>query len=261
MNCDEVRDELDASALGALDDDEARAVAAHLAVCPECRRLAEEAAVAAHALLLALANGSPLTPPERLKARVLGAVTGAAVSAPVAQPREAGGLRTLTARQRWRWAAGAAAVLIVAVSVGWSVRLSSALDRERATRERIESFYSRQQELVLEVVDSPKTTKQILRPPTGESGAYGKLFTRPDLPDVVVMAARLPAPPDGQTYHLWLTSNGAAIDAGPLAVDDLGFGLVTLNADRPDPRYEAAEVRLQPAGTVVLTWSAAPANG
>jgi anti-sigma factor RsiW len=289
MHCDEVRDALDAYALGALDD-ELRAVEAHLAICPDCRRLAAEGAVAAHALPLALAGASPLVPPAEMKARVMGAVAGTAEMVPAPDqlgpvPPDVGGgeattlsplsqsgkpgsgkLRTFPVGNRWRWVA-AAAVLIVAASVVWSVRLSSALDRERATRERVETFYSRQQELVLEVVDSPKTTRQVLKPPTADSDAYGKLFTRPDLPDVVVMVARLPVPPEGQAYHLWLTSGGATVDAGALAVDEQGFGLLTLKADRPGPTYEAAELRLQTAGstqaggTVVLRWNAAPANG
>jgi hypothetical protein len=166
----------------------------------------------------------------------------------------------LLIRDHCLWAA-AAAVLIIVASVAGSVRLSSALDRERATRERVEAFYSRQQELVLEVVDSPKTSKLVLRPQADGSDAYGKLFTRTDLPDVVVMAARLPVSA-GQTYHLWLTSGGKTVDAGTLPVDDQGFGLLTFKADQAGPTFDAVDLRLQdsesttPAGTVVLHWDA-----
>jgi anti-sigma-K factor RskA len=263
MNCDEVRAELDAYALGALGD-EARAVEERLATCPDCRRLAAVAQAAAHALPLALAVASPLAPPAELKTRVMSAVVGPAGT--VSGKPGSAKARTFPLGNRWRWAA-VAAVLIVVAPVVWSVRLSSALDRERATRERVETFYSRQQELVLEVVDSPKTTRQVLRAPTADSDAYGKLFTRPDMPDVVVMVARLPMAPDGQAYHLWLMSGGTTVDAGALAVDDQGFGLLTLKADRPGPTYDAAELRLQsagstqPGGTVVLSWRATPANG
>jgi hypothetical protein len=274
MNCDEVRDAIDAYVLNALDPEEVTAVQTHLAICPDCRRMAAEAARTAHALPLALAAASTLTPPADLKARVLGAVADPSRTDPVTirQPEAkvdtgSAAMRFFAHRQRWRWAAAAAALLIVVASVAWSVRLSSALDRERATRERVEAFFSRQQELVLEVVDAPNGTRQILRPPADDSDAYGKLFTSPKLPDVVVMAARLPAAPEGQAYRLWLTTDGATLDGGVLPVDEQGFGLLTLKADRPGPTYDAVEVRLQPSGdtapdgVVVLRWETAPPNG
>lgn len=295
MSCDDLGHAIDAYALGALDLDAADALDAHLdahlAVCPDCRRRLATAERAAHALPLALARASGQVPPAALKDRLLAAVTdsdstthpfghqpapetqaprsprasGAPALAPAARPGAtpwAGGKRAIGDARRWRWAA-VAAMLIVIVSVAWSVRLSSALDRERATRERVEAFYSREQELVLEVVDSASATRLVLRSPVADSDAYGKLFTRPDLPDIVVMAARLPTPSDGHAYHLWLTSGGVPVDAGVLPVDEQGFGLLTLRADRPGPAYDAVEVRLQPGGatapngTVVLRWDAA----
>lgn len=289
MNCNEVRDELDAYVLGALDDDEARAVATHLASCAECRRMQREAEQAALLLPLALESASPLVPPADLKARLVETVRSSAPSPspalqgtadnpaqpkgrfarrlPLPNGRRSRSWSVSTYHVGWRWAAAAAALVIVIASVAWSVRLSSALDSERATRERVEAFYSNQQELVLEVVDSAKTTRRILRPTDDGSRAYGKLFVRSDLPDVVVMAARLPAPPEGQAYHLWLISAGQIIDAGAFPIDDQGFGLLTLKAERAGPTYDAVELRLQPvgaaspSGTVVLRWDAASTDG
>jgi anti-sigma factor RsiW len=42
-DCEAVRDDIDAWALGALDAEEARALEAHLASCDECRALADTA--------------------------------------------------------------------------------------------------------------------------------------------------------------------------------------------------------------------------
>ncbi len=122
-----------------------------------------------------------------------------------------------------------------------------------------------QQETVLEVVDARNTIKRNLAPPDGSGGAtasYGKLYTRPDLSDVVAMAGRLPPPPAGQAYHLWLTQAGQSSApqlAGVLAFNQ-GFGLLVFDAAQPGPTYNAAWVTLQPpgsaapAGPTVLRW-------
>jgi hypothetical protein len=161
----------------------------------------------------------------------------------------------------WRMVAVTAAVLLLALSLLWGVRLSEALDQERALRQQVAAHFTQQQEIVLEVVDADDATRLILRSPDPDSRAYGKLFTRPDLPHVVAMAARLPMPPPGQTYHLWLTSQDRTFLAGVLPVNDQGFGLLTFDADHDGPSYEAARLTLQaagaeaPGGETVLTWS------
>jgi anti-sigma-K factor RskA len=264
-------DLLEAHALGALDADERHAVERHLATCAECRHLAADLAATADLLPLALAAASSLRPPTDLKDRVLRAARGSAMvvpqpeastppSATFAQPLP--GLRIVPGRAgRWRAVAAAALLVVLALSLLWGARLSEALDQERALRASVAAHFSRQQEIVLEVVDAAEATRLILRSPDPDSSAYGKLFTRPDLPHVVAMAARLPMPPQGQTYHLWLTSEGRTFLAGVLPVNDQGFGLLTFDADHDGPVYEAARLTLQaagaeaPGGETVLAWS------
>jgi hypothetical protein len=155
------------------------------------------------------------------------------------------------------------AILVVGLvlTLVWGVRLSEALDQERALQERIADHFARQQEIVVEVVDAADGTRRILRSPDPESDAYGKLFTRPDLPHVVAMAARLPPPGAGESYHLWVTSEGRTVLAGVLPVNDQGFGLLTFDADQAGPIYDAARLTLQasgadaPGGETVLDWS------
>src|SRR5436190_231315 len=71
MDCEQVREQLEAYALGALEPDERDRVARHLAGCPECRRLAAAYAEVAADLPLALAAASPLRPPPELKERLV----------------------------------------------------------------------------------------------------------------------------------------------------------------------------------------------
>jgi anti-sigma factor RsiW len=271
---------LESYALGMLERDEQHVVERHLAGCAECRQLADDLAATVDSLPLALAAVSPLRPPADLKDRVLHAAgeTSPEFSSTEASIRsDAGTLEpspnathtSAVARKGiapgragwWRAVAAAAAIVVLALSLAWGVQLSEALDNERALRESVAAHFTQQQEIVLEVVDADDATRLILRSPDPDSRAYGKLFTRPDLPHVVAMAARLPIPPQGQTYHLWLTSEGRTFLAGVLPVNDQGFGLLTFDADHDGPVYEAARLTLQvagaevPGGKTVLAWS------
>ena len=271
MEHSRAKDLLEAYALGVVEADERHAVERHLASCTECRRLAADLAATADLLPLALAAASPLLPPADLKDRVLRAAHGSAMAAsgPEVSTRPSAVSAEPSPRVRivpgrvgwWRTVAAAALLVVLALSLIWGARLSEALDQERAMRASVAAHFSRQQEIVLEVVDAAEATRVILRSPDPDSPAYGKLFTRPDLPHVVAMAARLPIPSQGQTYHLWLTSEGRTFLAGVLPVNDQGFGLLTFDADHDGPVYEAARLTLQPAGTeapggeTILAWS------
>jgi hypothetical protein len=120
------------------------------------------------------------------------------------------------------------------------------------------------QPIVLEVVDSRHTVKRVLLPPDerAESRAYGKVFTRTDLPDVVAMANRLPQPRAGQAYHLWATAAGRTRLVGVMPLDTQGFALLVFRADQRGPRYENVRVLLhrkgarRPSGVPVLAWDA-----
>jgi anti-sigma factor RsiW len=269
MQCEQVREQLALYVTGVLDADAHAQVERHLTSCDTCRRLADELAEAATLLPQALAAVSPHRLPPTLKERVLQAVTessaapasraahgGDAVPPMLSRAAQINGQpaqTTVTSPRygslRWRpRVLGTIALAIVAVlALAWGVQLNAALARERALRAEYAQLVSQQQELVIEVIDSPKTEKAILRSTQPGSNAYGKLFTRTDLPHVVVMAARLPQPPAGQVYQVWLTRDGQMQLVGELALNQ-GFGVLVFDADRPGPVYEAAQITLQPRG-------------
>lgn len=151
-------------------------------------------------------------------------------------------------------------MLVVAIlSLVWNAHLSVALAEERSLRAEFANLVD-QQELVLEVIDSDQTSRVILRPIDQDSRSYGRLFTRADLPHVVVMAARLPQPPPGQRYHLWVTYEGEIQHAGVLKLNEEGFGLLIFDADQPGPSYKSVQITLQPPdqilnqGKPILQW-------
>lgn len=250
VNHSEIRAQLEAYALGALDDDERAAVEDHLADCADCRLMVERAVEAASALPTALAAASPLELPGSLKGRVLERVE-----------RDGGAPQ----RRRWwrpRAALALATLVLVALFVAWNARLEDARSEEKDLRARLSRLQD-VQPVVLEVIDSPQTVKRVLLPPENqpESRAYGKVFTRTDLSDVVTMVNRLPRPPEGRVYRLWLTTAGRTRPAGVMSIDEHGFALLVFKAAGKNPAYDDARVVLQPkdakspTGVTMVFWN------
>jgi hypothetical protein len=250
---DPVRQLLEAYVLDALDATERAWVEQHLQTCNDCQRLVHEYAEIASKLPKALATATKLPLPPEIKTRLLQTL---------ATERASARARPIPLRWRPRLVTWGLAVLL-ALSLAWGFQLNVALAQERALRSEFANLVD-QQEIVLEVIDSRKTTKAFLRATASDSNSYGKLFTRSDFRDVVAMAGRLPVPPAGQAYHLWVTEAGQTNLAGIMKVNDKGFGLLVFTADQPGPVYEAAQLILQPigstssSGTPIIAWQASP---
>lgn len=279
MNCDDVRELLEEYVLGLLTPEEQQQVAAHLAGCPDCPAIAQEYADQLATLPEALAAVSPHQLPATVKTRLLerletGAThsSGSNLALPILPPSTpikpllpTDGTRPPQELQlgirRLRWALAVATLLLV-FALAWSIRLNVALARERALRTEFVELVGQQHELVLEIVDSGKTTRRVLRSTSESSNAYGKVFTRSDMAYVVAMAARLPQPPAGQAYHLWLTQGEQTELAGMMKINQDGFALVIYEAAENDPLYDRAYVTIQPQGGItpegapVITWQA-----
>jgi hypothetical protein len=154
-------------------------------------------------------------------------------------------------------------LLVLAIILG--AQLSLTLAESRALQIELSNLFD-QQELVLEVVDSPHTVRRVMLAPEPRPDSpfpsYGKLFTRTDMPHVVAMVARLPQPPAGQAYHLWLSAGGQTKLAGVMSVNEQGFGLLVFDANHDGPTYESAQLTLQPVGDAtpasdpILVWQA-----
>jgi len=222
----ETREDLEAYALGALDDLERRRTSRHLATCAACRATVNDYEALLVRLPTVLATASPSAPDPAVLRRVLAVTTRQPL-----WPRIA--------------AVALAAAVLVMVAVGaWNFSLTQTIAHERDVYRRLAG----QQEIVFEVVDSPRSTKTNLRPPVTGSTAYGKLYVRSDLPFVVAMAGNLPVAPAGQTYYLWLTlDSGETILAGLLAPEE-GFASLVYQADRNGPVLQSARVTSQAPG-------------
>jgi hypothetical protein len=254
MTChDPVQELLEAYVLNTLDATERARVEQHLPNCDDCQRLVSEYAEVASKLPQALATASGLSLPPEIKTRLLQNLVA---------ERSSARARSIPFRWRPRRVTWGLAILL-ALSLAWGFQLNVALAQERALRSEFADLVD-QQEIVLEVIDSSNTTKAFLRATASDSKSYGKLFTRSDFMDVVAMAGRLPVPPAGQAYHFWVTQEGRAYLAGIMKVNEKGFGLLVFTADQPGPVYEAAQLILQPMGSIsptgvpTISWPASP---
>ncbi len=281
MDCIKIRELLEEYALGLLASDLHQQVARHLNDCAACNEIYRSYVNLLATLPETLVTVSPHRLPPAVKARLLQRLTEAPPSSTsptfvdLSLPNSNQALPGLPANaipdHNYRstpfglrpllWALAAATLLLV-LSLAWSIRLNVALARERALRAEFTELVGQQQELVLEVIDSGKTTRRVLRATSEGSNAYGKVFTRSDMTHVVAMAARLPQPPAGQAYHLWLTDNDEVKLAGIMKINQEGFALLIYEADHTDPNYISAYITLQPQGTTtplgdpVIAWQA-----
>lgn len=174
---DQWADSLSAWLLGALPEDEAAGFKRHLDECALCREDAASLQVAVDALP---ASPEPRTPPPALKARIMDVVESEAAPAPApAAPRqrEPRSWRSwLTPRPALAW--GLAALLLV-VGAGAGLLGSQAL---RGGTETISA----------EVTGGGRATLEV-------DGDRGRL-----------VASKLPAPPSGRVYQVWLDKGGKA---------------------------------------------------
>jgi Anti-sigma-K factor rskA, C-terminal len=237
MNHDEIRASLEAYSLGALDEPELSEVGDHVAACETCRDELERYEQVATSLARALAAAAPVAPSE------------------VAAQRIRRAIRWRAARSRLATIVAAVAAVLLVVAAGWIWRSERTRADERERSERLIT----EQEIIFEVVDAPERQRIVLRPASGEADWYGKVFTRPDLPFVVVMAGRLPEAADGSTYHVWLTlDDGATVLAGRLEPNDRGFAPLVYTAENDGPVVTDALVTAerdgatQPSGPAVL---------
>jgi anti-sigma-K factor RskA len=175
---DDWADSLAAWLLGALPEDEAAGFKRHLDQCAVCREDAAALRVAADALP---ASAEPRTPPPELKARIMAIVESeaapAAAPAPAAEPRRRGAWRSwFTPRPALAW--GIAAVLLL-VGAGAGLLGAEALQGGTET-------------ITAQVSGGGRATLEV------EDG-HGRL-----------VASKLPPPPSGRVYQVWLDKGGKA---------------------------------------------------
>lgn len=277
VTCQEVEPLLPATAVGALDQDEAQEVQGHLEACSPCRKhLHQFEETVEH-----LAYAVPLvSPPAQLRVRVLQAVThderlednvgpylppmnGARRQPASPTTRAPGGL--LTFYTRVAPAALAACLLLLLGSGVWLGSLSQQVNALSADRKQLQANQAvldnklTQQALVLRLLEQPGAETAIFKPVVPNSPAAGEAIMAPGYKQVGLMLTHVPLSTSGNVYKLWMLPRGGQpqLYAGILPPAD-GSGVIVYVFDTPADPSQMAGIRITKEPDAVSNISTGP---
>ena len=230
MNCEEIREELETYALGALEPSATRRVGVHVAECDDCADILRDYQHAVDHLSLAvpLYRASP-----RLKSRVMGGVSMNTVTVP--------------SFLRSRWVMGAAAAVLIGVAIGgavWASIVSTEVGRLKEQNERlilISELDSEQRAAILQVqseLTSARNEQERLSTTLEEYATLVQIALDPDLVPTelrgtslasqascsyvwsvkqsigALTCKNLPSTSFSSTYELWAQKGGDTLPLG-----------------------------------------------
>jgi anti-sigma-K factor RskA len=201
-------------ALGHLSAEERREVEAHLLACAACTSELREYTL----LMDAMARTpEPVSPPAALRQRVLGGLVKPQTPDPKPQ------IPLL-----WPLAAAAAVVLGVGATL-WVARDGRRAEADlRATivelEQRIEQF-SGQTDLALSILTAGDMRPIALAGQQDAVASAARAYWSPTR-GLLIVADRLPTPPPGRIYQVWLIGGGAPVSAGLLGSQGAERGML-----------------------------------
>ena len=227
---EEVLDELPGYLLGEFDGGACTVLEAHLARCPRCRmEYDRQAEVLGRLGTLA----APAAPPPELRDRVLAQLDETAEPRPV--------FRQPVRPVRWMRPLLVAAAVIVLVMGGSLAYLYRDLDQTRAA---LAAERSRDAE-ARGILAEPSATIPLVA--GSGADAYGTLYLAPDGSQAVMVIDKIPPPPTGRVYQVWLVQNGQRTSAGLFTVGGDSRTQLLLNAPKPLRSYQSLGITVEPA--------------
>lgn len=220
---EQIKQDLAAYALGALEPDEAAAVEEHLTGCDECRALLDEYRQSASLLPLALDITSP---PAGAGERLLASAREAAQAESSAQGRP----DTIDSRSTG-WQLVAAASLILALVLGgaliWALTGDDDGDTLTGAGERVVALSGSP--------DAPDASGHLVMDEADERA----MLVVTNLPDV----------PAGRAYQFWFVApDGERVSGGVFSTDPDGGAVVEINVPQNVTAFERIGVTEEPEG-------------
>jgi anti-sigma-K factor RskA len=249
-------EELELFALGALPEDQAAVVQAHVSGCEECAGKLAQARGSAALLAFAVPQERPAaTVKAELMGRIRASREAEAHSAWPVKPSvtESGGFgeRKPDAKSGWwNWvlAPVAVALALVSFALSWqNRRIAGELERERRAAEEI--LQDREQiEKLVGVLAAPDTVTVKLAGTIDAANASGVVKFNAKA-GVVLYAADLPSLPKDKSYQMWLVpANGAPISAGLLGPGGRAWGNMWTAEVPANTAAKAFAVTVEPVG-------------
>ena len=235
----EIADQLEAYLLGGLTEHEIRDVEAHLQNCVACARDVNEL----RKVLTGIGESvPPITPPPSVRERVLAAV--ATESQEPARPGRRVGVVEQPRGRLWGFVPlAAAAVLILAIGSFALVSEQSRRDlvdevsRVRASNDELlkrVQLYAGQTDLALSILTAGDMREIPLTGSEGMAATAARAYWSPGR-GLLFVADRLPAPPPGRIYQVWIIEKGTTqpVSAGLLGEEPGGRGMLIVTPPKP----------------------------
>jgi len=243
MDCEQIRELLDAYALGAADAREAAAIEEHVADCVRCWSSLDEAQRVAASL--ALSTALQKAPPS-LRSRVL------------AEPerRQRPALAFVPKRLRGLWPAATGVLAAGAVAaLAFALVLQAEVNDLRGDRDRLASDVQNaggvleEQRQLMAVLAAPDAQQINLQPADPSSEALAVYYWSRSTRTGALLSNNLPPLREGQLYHAWLLTGDEVYDAGSFEAWN-GVGQLSMDIKDVSGRPAGIGVSIEDAASV-----------
>lgn len=245
MNCEQVRDMVDAYALGAAGAADGRAIEEHVAACVRCW---EELSKAQRTAALLALTSSISRAPASLESRIMqAAARGRRSERPKAAP--------LLGRIRLGWPAvaaglGVAAAAALAFASFLQIQMNDLRNEKDELARQLDSTREvvQDQAQVIGISAAADTQQLVMARVAAPEGAWGEYFWSRSAGGGFIVCHDMPALPEGEVYQAWFVLDGKQVSAGTFAPSEDGRCVYPMDPEEPVRGADGIGVSRETAG-------------